>query len=101
MYTKFWIGKAFGKWSRVRVGMWWKDMKWGLREICCGFQGSMRKARGNVQRRFMVLAVLYHGPGYLSRYGDSLRAGRSDDRIPVGPRFSVPFQTGPAAHRAS
>ena len=36
-----------------------------------------------------------------SRYSDSLWAGRSGDRIPVGARFSAPVQTGRGAHPAS
>jgi hypothetical protein len=38
--------------------------------------------------------------GYLSRYSDWLRSGRSGDRIPVQARFSAPVQTGPGAHPA-
>jgi hypothetical protein len=37
----------------------------------------------------------------LSRYSDWLRAGRSEDRIPVRSRFSAPVQTGTGAHPAS
>ena len=41
------------------------------------------------------------GPGWLSLYSDSLRAGRSGYRIPVWARFLAPVQTGPGAHQAS
>jgi hypothetical protein len=36
-----------------------------------------------------------------TKYGESLWAGRSGDRIPVGARFFTPVQTGPGAHPAS
>ena len=35
------------------------------------------------------------------QYSDSLRAGRSGDRIPVGARFFAHVQIGPGAHPAS
>jgi hypothetical protein len=41
------------------------------------------------------------GPGYLSRYSDSLQTGRSGNRIPVGTSFSAPVQNGLGAHPAS
>jgi len=39
--------------------------------------------------------------GQLSQYSDSLRAGRSGDRIPVRARFSAPVQADSGAHPAS
>jgi len=47
---------------------------------------------------FGVGGKLIHG---YSKYSDSLQAGWSGDRIPVGARFSVPIQTSPGAHPAS
>jgi hypothetical protein len=44
---------------------------------------------------------LYCGPGYLCRYSDSLRAGRSVDRNPVGASFSASIQTDPGTQPAS
>ena len=36
---------------------------------------------------FYVIYYIYNGPGQLSQDSDSLRAGRSRDRILVGSRF--------------
>jgi len=40
------------------------------------------------------------GPGWLSRYSNSLQAWRSGDRVPVGTRFSTSVQTDPWVHPA-
>jgi len=50
----------------------------------------------------ILLYFIYRGwVGWLSRYSDWLRSGRSGDRIPVEARFSAPVQTGSGAHPAS
>ena len=41
------------------------------------------------------------GPGYLSRYSNSLQAGRSGEGRPAGARFSAPVHTGPGANPTS
>jgi hypothetical protein len=46
-------------------------------------------------------ATLVKWRGMLSGYNDSLWAGRSGDRIPIGTRFSAHVPTGPEAHPAS
>jgi hypothetical protein len=55
---------------------------------------------------FLVECILYiyiYMVGRDSSVGiaTTLWAGRSGDRIPVGARFSAPFQTDPGAHPAS
>ena len=44
---------------------------------------------------------IFCGKGQRCQSRDSLRAGRSGDRIPVGARVSAPVQTDPRAHPAS
>jgi len=53
------------------------------------------------ERYFIVYYCTDYGLGYLSRYSDSLRAGRSGDRIPVRARLSAPTQTGSCTHLAT
>ena len=47
---------------------------------------------------YVGMWFINNGPGYLRRYSDSLRAGWSWDRIPVGAKFFAPFLTVPEAH---
>ena len=54
-----------------------------------------------VEYHFHSHRKFHSGPRQRSRYSDSLRAGRSGDRIPVEARFSAPVQTCPGDHPAS
>ena len=51
--------------------------------------------------KLIVTYMSICGPGQLGRYSVSLESGRSEDRIPMNPRFSTLVQTGPGAHSAS
>jgi len=56
---------------------------------------------GIVQRRPCTSISWTFGPGYLSRYSDSLLSDHSEVWIPMGERISAPVQTGPGAHPVS
>ena len=50
---------------------------------------------------FTYLQRKFLGPGWCSRFGYSLRAGLSVDRMPVGAEFSAPVHTGSGAQAPS
>ena len=53
-----------------------------------------------ISRKFYCVAQKGVWAGYLSRFSDWLRVGRSGDRIPVWARFTSPIQTDPGSHPA-
>ena len=64
---------------------------------------SLKEKRGSlyevISSRWQKYVI--YGLKQLSHYSDSLRAGRSGIRIPVGSRFSASVQTGPGAYSDS
>ena len=57
---------------------------------------------GRAVLEFCSICVSVKGePGWRIRYNNSLRTGRSGDRIPVGARFSAPVETSSEAHPTS
>jgi hypothetical protein len=54
-----------------------------------------------IKVRFIVAFDIKSRPTQVSLYSDSLRDGRSGNRIPVRPGFFTPVQTGTGAHPAS
>ena len=61
--------------------------------------GNNNKTCGRSRRNYTFLSNFR--PRQLSRHSDSLRAGRSGDRILVVARFSASLQSDPEAHSAS
>jgi hypothetical protein len=76
---------------------------YGEVEVCLQlFVASARSGvTGQILCTMLCMYIFVRGQGYCSPHCDSLRAGRTGDRIPVGARFSAPIQTDPGAHPAS
>jgi len=67
---------------------------WSLDSRRMTYIESLARAEENL---WVYLKGRRCGPGWLSGYSDSLRAGRSGDRITVK-TFSAPVHTNPGAH---
>ena len=85
----------------------WKAKCYLVQRVFVGNDGAMGKiglhevdAHGSPSRlkyvHFRTYSLLRVG-----RHSDLLQAGRSEDRIPVGARYSAPVQTGPGVRPVS
>ena len=90
-----WVAKLEGKRQRGRPRRSWERLDW----MC--LTQDIHMCGGWALVNLVMNLWVPDGPGKLSRYSESLRAGRFGDSIPVWARFSVPVQTVPGAHPAS
>jgi hypothetical protein len=93
--------------QNVHTGSWGHPAHYSM---CTGFLSwGVKSSEREVDHHLQILPRLkisrdilpLQGPGKRRGYSDSLRAGRSGDRIPVGTKFSAPVQTSPGTHPAS
>jgi len=91
-----------GAYSKYTVGpaLYWVLTLWQSLAVWC-VSCEVFVLRSGLAWRTVTTEVplhfLLHFDTHMKRYY-WLRAGRSGDRIQVGPRFSPPVQTGPEAH---
>ena len=85
---------------RTNILLIWENLQWRQCAFTCTFVRP--SVRHHKSTKHFVGVLLKHVIGILyEKHSDSLRVGRSGDRIPVRARFSAPVQTGTGAHPPS